>query len=73
MFSMKFFKNIFQHTLIYKFYNKYNNRYYTLEGWNPGRFMPGMDKVGYDLMANPFDDRIGRYMRGHTKEDEYDR
>lgn len=35
--------------------------------------MPGMDKVGYDLMANPFDDRIGRYMRGHTKEDEYDR
>ena len=56
-----------------RFYNKYNNRYYTLEKWNPGRFMPGMEEADYDLMANPFDDRIGRYMKGHTKEDEYDR
>lgn len=35
--------------------------------------MPGMDEVGYELRSNPFDDRIGRYMKGHTKEDEYDR
>lgn len=56
-----------------RFYNKYNDRYYTLEEWSPSRFMPGMEEVGYDLKPNPFDDRIGRYMKGHTKEDEYDR
>lgn len=56
-----------------RFYNKYNDRYYTLEEWKPSRFMPGMEEVGYDLKTNPFDDRIGRYMKGHTKEDEYDR
>lgn len=56
-----------------RFRNVYSDRYYTLEDWNSGRFMPGMEEVDYDLMPNPFDDRIGRYMNGHTKEDEYDR
>ena len=56
-----------------RFRNKYNGRYYTLEDWNSGRFIPGMEEVDYDLIPNPFDDRIGRYMDGHTKEDEYDR
>lgn len=62
-----------QKTGLGRFYNKYNNRYYTLEEWSPSRFIPGMEEVGYDLKPNPFDDRIGRYMKGHTKEDEYDR
>lgn len=56
-----------------RFRNKYNGRYYTLEDWNSSRFIPGMEEVDYDLIPNPFDDRIGRYMDGHTKEDEYDR
>lgn len=56
-----------------RFRNVYSDRYYTLEDWNSGRFMPGMEEVEYDLKPNPFDDRIGRYMTGHTKEDEYDR
>lgn len=48
-------------------------RYYTLPYWDFRINLPTMKEVGYKLPNNPFDDRIGRYMKGHTKEDEYDK
>lgn len=56
-----------------RFKNEYTGRYYTLEEWSPGRHLPGMVEVDYELLPNPFDDTIGDYLIGHTKESMYDK
>ena len=59
-----------------KLYEDRNGRQYTFEEWQvnmPEYILKGLKEIDYPtLPPNPFDDRIGKYMDGHTKENEYE-